>query len=93
MKTIYISIGNSDDKLSQKEWSEFVKDLDDICSIFERHGAWSSQSWSPYQNACICVEVPNNAVRELRNSLRGLAVRHRQDSIAMAIAETELVTP
>lgn len=94
MKTVYISIGNSDDKLTQKTWSQFVGDLDEVCSVFERHGAWSSQSWSPYQNACICVVVPNAEVRELRNALRSLARRYSQGSIAMAVVdEVEMVKP
>ena len=39
MKTICIQIGNSDDKLSQTRWSEYVQDVNDAISLCqdERH--------------------------------------------------------
>jgi hypothetical protein len=93
VKTIYITIGNSDDKLTQVRWSEFCKQLNDYTLQFTRHGAWSSDTWSPYQNACFCIEVPNSEVSPLRSYLKYLAAMYNQDSIAMAIAEMEFLKP
>jgi len=95
MKTLYISIGNSDDKLSQVQWHSFCFDLAQLCMDYEacRHGTWFSASDSMYQNMCICIELPAERVTLLRGELQGLAIRYNQDSIAMATAETELVTP
>jgi hypothetical protein len=95
VKTIYISIGNSDDKLSQSEWSDFCFDLAQIGRDHEarRHGTWFSVNDSRYQNMCICIELPIERVEHLRIDLQNIAGKYRQDSIAMAIAETELVTP
>ncbi len=68
---VYISIGNSDDKLTQREWSEFVADVDRSLRWWcnenastaalnspagRIHGHWLSASDSPWQNACWCVE-------------------------------------
>lgn len=64
----YISIGNTDDKLTQLEWSKFVADTRQvidytICGTGPEHpwgkvhGAWFSAPSDPWQNACWCVEL------------------------------------
>jgi hypothetical protein len=71
---VYISIGNSDDKLTQREWSEFVSDVDrsvrwwcgesqNTASGSRRgciHGQWLSRPDAPWQNVCWCVEYPED---------------------------------
>ena len=91
--TVYISIGNSDDKLTQREWSEFVVEVAAMAvSLGHTHGSWVSPSASPWQNACWCVEYPSDAVAETaKDELRALASRYRQDSIAWAVAQTEFL--
>jgi len=85
--TFYISIGNSDDKLTQKEWAEFVGDVD--MAIVEAepilHGRWFSRSDSPWQNACWCIQL-SSGVDKLRRRLGDLAHKYRQDSVAWAEA-------
>src|SRR5688572_8500137 len=102
-KTIYVSIGNSDDKLSQQEWSNFVMLVDAKLTpdgyngIDERHGNWRSNPDEPWQNACWCVAIEHEdpaVVAELKGSLAKLASRFRQDSIAWAEAPvTEFIKP
>ena len=95
---VYVSIGNSDDKLSQQEWHDFVnavlKTL--IQASIQRHGVWFSLPQSQWQNACWCVEFddayPEPAVWAKRR-LGELAAEYRQDSIAWAVAETEFIAP
>ena len=55
----YISIGNSDDKLTQAEWCRFVGEVDGLvgaCPQLTIHGRWFSAPDRPWQNACWCVE-------------------------------------
>lgn len=93
MKTVYISIGNSDHKLSQVEWSHFYSNVDFLLRKYPRHGAWVSPATSEYQNACWCIEVYEGAVEEeLRKKLRLLARQSHQDSIAWAEAKTEFLS-
>lgn len=95
---VYISIGNSDDKLTQKQWSIFCIAVDLILrSTTHIHGEWYSRSSSQYQNACWCVEFDPHAqviAHEdadtletqdyLVRRLRQLARRFEQNSIAWA---------
>lgn len=95
MTTVYVSIGNSDDKLQQGEWSAFYGDVDQAIRksdcVGAIHGAWISESRAPWQNACWAFDLfaaPTN----LRAELRALAHAYRQDSIAWATAETEFLS-
>jgi hypothetical protein len=39
---VYVSIGNSDDKLTQREWSMFCLAVDEALSLTPKHGVWFS---------------------------------------------------
>lgn len=92
--TVYVSIGNSDDKLTQKEWSEFYSNVD--ASVRDSatcvYGAWLSSPESRWQNACWCFEVLKVDEDALKSKLVEAAHNYRQDSIAWAEApETEFL--
>ena len=93
MITVYVSIGNSDDKLSQREWSDFTKETyaEVLHCSAQLHGTWASISTDPYQNACYCFEIRENRIPALKRALGKIAARHNQDSIAWAVADTEFV--
>jgi len=99
MTTVYISIGNSDDKLTQVEWCSFVVDvveaLEDAFfdNAGEIHGNWFSPTASPFQNACWCIEIPVRAHDALQAKLKALAGKYQQDSIAWAPALTQFLRP
>lgn len=93
---VYISIGNSDDNLSQKEWSDYWHEVNNLMAgmRIKFHGRWTSNTHDEYQNACWCVEF--NAVDSwidyLKSRLGGIAEKHRQDSIAWAVVkDTEFI--
>lgn len=92
--TIYVSIGNSDDKLSQLEWSAFAGQVQALISSLatQIHGVWFSPSGSAFQNACFCFELASMAdAQEVKTRLARLAGHYRQDSIAWAEATTEFI--
>lgn len=94
-KIIYISIGNSDDKLTQMRWSAFVSDVRTVIANSQSkiHGEWFSAPNAPWQNACWCIE-PIHPESALRRKLRGLARQYEQDSIAYAVVfSTDMLTP
>lgn len=94
MITVYVSIGNSDDKLSQADWSEFWGRVHHrVGSAPKVHGMWTSQSTWRWQNACWCIEVRDDYVDTLKAELRKLAKEFRQDSIAWAPAQVEFLGP
>jgi hypothetical protein len=93
---VYISIGNSDDKLTQRQWSDFVLVVDHALNgAVNRghaalHGSWRSPSDAPWQNACWCIEFEAGlvAVGPLRELLAGVASDFHQDSIAWTEVKT-----
>ncbi len=87
---VYISIGNSDDKLTQNEWSSFYAATDLVIrrGAHQVHGAWVSHATDPWQNACWCIETMLDpaSVEHLKMRLAETAATFRQDSIAWAEA-------
>lgn len=90
---VYISVGNSDDKLSQVEWSQFVVEMTArVAAVGHVHGSWASNPVSAYQNACWCVEYRSeDQVTEAREVAAELRDKYRQNSIAWAVADTEFI--
>lgn len=95
MLTVYISIGNSDDKLPQAHWATYAAEVQSAVrrAASQFHGEWASLPFSGYQNACFCIEVHPDRAKLLRVKLANLAEDYKQDSIAWAVAETEFIGP
>ena len=98
---VYISIGNSDDQLTQADWAAFCIEVrSEARALGHVHGSWYSPPDSPWQNACWCLELAGHGdagtsetLAELRTVLSRIARRYRQESIALArVAETEFVS-
>lgn len=91
---VYVSIGNSDDKLTQREWTTYVNDVEVLLAWMAQrygtmHGNWRSLPDAPWQNACWCVEFNDvdlapGKIDQLQAELVKLADRYRQDSIVWA---------
>lgn len=94
--TVYASIGNSDDRLTQARWSEFHAAFAELIRDYATtiHGAWLSNPADPWQNACIAFDVDINDVGDLQRELILVAGRFDQESIAWAEAgDTEFIGP
>lgn len=84
---VYISIGNSDDKLNQAEWANYIASVGTLLAVrcSKIHGVWFSAPQTLWQNACWCVEFINvESETESRIDLRLIREKFRQDSIAWA---------
>jgi hypothetical protein len=92
---VYVSIGNSDDKLPQARWHEFWVEFRRtvVHHASQVHGEWLSIGCAPYQNACICLELPAGNANGLKIDLATLAAEFGQDSIAWAEARTVFIKP
>lgn len=90
MKTVSVQIGNSDNKLTQRRWSEFIKQFKDImhewCSV---HFCGGSHPDVVYQNYCIVGETHD--VKTLKNNLSKLCEFYDQDSIAYTEGDVEFI--
>ncbi len=99
--TYTVQIGNSDDKLSQERWSEYINglglvlaeletDLTDGCDI---HFFGFSNPAGQWQNVCAVFNVAATGEVNLliRQKLADLAAEFGQDSIALTVGSTTFV--
>ena len=93
-KTAVISIGNSDNKLTQMRWSYFVEQVDTIVDAhaLQTHFRGFSPGDEAWQNACWMLDIDEADLTSLRESLAGAAKLYEQDSIALIVGETEFVS-
>jgi hypothetical protein len=98
--TIHVAIGNTDNGLSQQEWSEFYEEVErairsiEAFRVGEVYGRWASLPTAPWQNACWAFSVDDPGTRtDLRLALALAAKRYRQESIAWNESVTEFITP
>ena len=95
MDTAVITIGNSDDKLTQAKWSSFVNAVSWIIFRYDLHPHFSgfSVGSAPWQNACWIVALPEEFdIAQFKFELRRIAQKYDQDSIALLLGDTEFVT-
>ena len=99
----YISIGNSDDKLTQQQWADMIRDTRDFLDgnkgvdydgkRWQIHGEWYSRPDHPWQNANWCVEINVQDRQYLLQQMFEHARIYGQDSIAVAFADPVFVGP
>ena len=93
MTTCVIQIGNSDDKLTQLQWHNFVRFTEALVNVNSRaiHFSGFSRPDADWQNACWVAEVEPSAVDGLKARLGAIAKEFNQDSIALTVGETVFV--
>jgi hypothetical protein len=93
--SVYVSIGNSDGKLSPADWSRFYNEVDLVVrgGASRVHGRWHSFPAEPFVNAAWCVEFPSDSViGAVKDELLLLAVKYQQDAITWDVADqTEFI--
>jgi len=94
-KTLTVGIGNSDNKLTQQEWSEFCKEVGHLVSEMATavYFAGASLPFETWQNAAWVCEFHDVRQIVFMDALRELAGKYRQDSIALTIGDTILLVP
>jgi len=96
VSAVFIAIGNSDDKLPQREWAAFQIELAMMVQEYADsiHGDWYSNPSSIYQKACMCIEISDDNEAGLKAALYKLATEYKQNSIAWNRCEaTEFIGP
>lgn len=94
MTAVYVSIGNSDGKLSHAEWAAFYRAADELLTetvATQVYGRWHSLPATPYVNACWAVEIPDVHIEVFKGVLAELARAFRQESIAYLSGQTEFI--
>jgi hypothetical protein len=94
MRTVYVSIGNSDDKLPQAVWARFWRSVRSTLAVYaiNTHGEWLSSPTERYQNACWCIDLADDVVATVKARLANTAAQYDQDSIAWAeVTSTDFI--
>ena len=91
--TVYISVGNSDDRLTQRRWAEFAWNIhSELEGRGQLHGEWYSAPDSEYQNACWCIELPDGFMATtVRALIACIARQFGQQAVAWAVARTDFI--
>ena len=93
MKTVTVIIGNSDDKLSQVRWSEFVAQCSGRIGelahvVYFAGGSGASALW---QTSAWTFEIKDGQIVQLKNDLATIRHCFEQDSIVWLEGETQLI--
>jgi hypothetical protein len=91
--TIAIQIGNSDDKLTQPQWSEFVQSVDDLVSQFADtvHFMGGPTNYTPWQNVAWIFSCNEITIIPFKEQLAQLKFHYEQESIAWSVCNTEFI--
>lgn len=90
-----IQIGNSDNNLTQKEWSEYVKAVHD--ATFETEGGVEthffacSEGSHPWQNACWVIAIRETEVDAMLQAIATIRKKYRQDSVAVVLGYVRMI--
>lgn len=92
-QTYVVQIGNSDDRLSQKEWAVFYDQIERIIQQWggEIHFSGASHTAAPWQNAAWVFNMRTRFREVLVDSLKDLCAQFRQDSIALTEGTTSFI--
>lgn len=91
MYTVTVQIGNTDNKLTQQEWSEYATNVVALVKhlAVETHFCGASEGTLPWQNLCIVVATMR--ADDMRAKLKAVAKTFKQDSVAFTVGKTEMI--
>lgn len=92
-RTLTILPGNTDHKLSQVEWHDYVLEIGGLIDSWSQN-VWffgAPANWMAYQNACWVIEIMDEDMTGFSTELRLIRERYHQDSIALVDGITRFV--
>jgi len=88
VKYITVSIGNTDNRLTQQEWSDFVIEMYAISQKFGKvHFFGGSPNWERWQNAAWIVEPETKTINVFLSAISELRMKWKQESAFVMIAD------
>jgi len=94
MKTITICIGNSDDKLGQSKWADYIRHINEALWVNHTEIQFSgfSAPEAKWQNAAwVCVIHSEEQLANIKKRLTTIRQQYNQDSIAIVEGVTEFL--
>ena len=92
-KTATIQIGNTDNKLTQIEWSDYVSKVRNLVLELAQqiHFSGGSANWKKWQNFAWIIEINDEDSLILKNELILIRNEFNQDSIAWTEGVTTFI--
>lgn len=83
MTHVVVSIGNTDNKLTQQEWAEFVEAFRMVIARYQDRVYFfgGPSNWSPWQNVACLVEIAPIDVGDFKLDLVEVRKKFKQDSV------------
>lgn len=87
MQTICILIGNSDNKLPQEDWANFVLSVKEVLDRYfvKQHFFGGPPNYDLRQNACWIVDIAEQQLDSLQRALLDVRQRYTQDAAAIVL--------
>jgi hypothetical protein len=90
-----LQIGNSDNKLTQQEWSKIIKEIENLLTIYhaQRYFTGGSDCKEAWQNYCWCFDLEGSEflIKAFKEQLRRCRERYLQDSVAILQGTSEFI--
>lgn len=88
---ISISIGNTDNRLTQQEWSAFVVEMNACLGVEGKiHFFGASPNYEPWQNAAWILET-DSILESVEEVIRMCRKKYRQDSAFILLGEGRFI--
>lgn len=88
---VAVSVGNTDNKLTQQEWNRFVEDMiDAIGDMGKVHFFGGSSTYAPWQNVAWIVELRENVV-SFSARITKIREKYKQDSAFILFGDGDFV--
>lgn len=93
MESVTILIGNSDDRLTQEEWSQYIQKIKEVLSYWctEIHFIGGTSFESQWQTACFVGTVSENNKNKLVLAVSSIRKDFKQNSSAVIFGQVMMV--
>lgn len=93
MKTVTIQIGNTDDKLTQRQWHSYVERMNHFIYQHAKrcHFFGGCSNWEEWQNVAWVVTVEPHKLEVMKDAVRECRREFGQDSAAWTDGDTLFV--
>ena len=90
---ITVSIGNSDNRLTQTEWHNFVNDMKLVIQLntIQIHFFGGAPNWDPWQNVAWIAELEEGRLEGIQAAITKVRERYKQDSAMVMIGEARFI--
>lgn len=89
---IVVSVGNTDNKLTQDEWSQYVEEVDEILRANGKiHFFGGAPNWMPWQNTAWIADILAENSSTVMSRLNAARIFHKQRSLFFMVGTPDFI--